>query len=101
MPKQRRTEGEGSVFQHTTKTLMPAGYAENGEYEGPCPDCGTDHGDAAGPETIGGKMACLQAQAVAAGNAELVGQISIARDWVHLAQANTLGIPSELDEWRP
>ena len=74
------------------------GYDERGEYVGPCPDCGTDHGDASGPETLGGKMACLQAQAVALGDANLVGQIGMARDWMTLAQANALGLPSDLDD---
>lgn len=38
---------------------------ETFEYVGPCPDCDGDHGDAGGPETLGGRLACLEAQAMA------------------------------------
>jgi hypothetical protein len=75
--------------------MAPSGYDETtGEYVGPCPDCGTDHWPHPGPETVGGKMECLRRQALALGDDHLADRVGMTQDWMHLAQANALGLPA-------
>ena len=76
----------------------PSGYDKRGKYLGPCPDCGTDHDGAPGPETVSGKFACLHAQALGLGATDFADHIAIGRDWAYLAQANALGLPSDVDK---
>jgi hypothetical protein len=78
---------------------MPEGYdPESGEYVGPCPSCGTDHGGVDDAGTLRGQLACMRARAVALGDDDLTARIDMGRVYVNVAQANTLGLPSELDE---
>lgn len=75
--------------------MTPAGYdAETGEYVGPCPNCGTDHGRRAGPETMGGAMECIRRRADALGDQHLADRAAMTQDWMALAQANALGLPA-------
>lgn len=78
--------------------LTPDGYDERGEYVGPCPACGTDHGGVDGPGTLRGQLACMRVRAAALGDDDLIAHIDMGRVYVNVAQANALGLPSELDE---
>lgn len=56
----------------------PAEFDDEGQWIGPCPECGTNH-DGYEPTTLGGEIRCLRSQAEAAGAGHLVDQIDAGR----------------------
>lgn len=62
------------------------------EYVGPCSRCGTGH-DGHPPETLGGAIRCVEAQARQLGDEDTADRAALVRTWAATAQANALGLP--------
>lgn len=70
---------------------VPEGYdPETFEYVGPCPTCGTDHGNMAGPETLGGQLECVRTLASRARDVTLMALVDQTRAAVDAATKSAI-----------